>query len=430
MTSPVPENIRMEDYTYELPDGKIAKYPLEDRAASKLLVYDRGKISHTPFRDIVRLAGGYGMLVLNNSKVIQARILMNKPSGAAIEIFLLEPLDPADYNGAFSASPGCRWKCMTGNKKRWKGGALSKKIMAGESEVTLETLMTADHGAWQEIQFTWEPDSLPFGLVIDGAGLTPVPPYLNRLPVPEDKAWYQTVYSRYEGSVAAPTAGLHFTGEILDKLRRSGSATGEITLHVGAGTFVPVKSETVLNHTMHAEHFSVTGKTIRQIIKNAGLVTAIGTTSVRALESLYWLGVKEIKGCSRVTVKQLENRGQTTGRNPGYFSLSQWEYAGLPDDIPAEAALEALLHKLSALDEDVLEAKTEMMIIPGYRFRITDRLITNFHQPGSTLLLLVAAFIGGDWRRVYDYALKNDFRFLSYGDSSLLIPLQAAVNPG
>ncbi len=426
MTSPVPENIRMEDYTYELPDGKIAKYPLEDRAASKLLVYDRGNISHAPFRDIVKLTGGHGIMVLNNSKVIQARILINKPSGAGIEIFLLEPLDPAGYSEAFSASPGCRWKCMTGNKKRWKSGKLSKEFMAGGSEVTLKTLMTADHGSWQEIQFTWEPDNLPFGLVIDGAGLTPVPPYLDRSPVPEDKSWYQTVYSRFEGSVAAPTAGLHFTGDILDKLRRIGSVTGEITLHVGAGTFVPVKSETPCTHTMHAEHFSVADKTIRQIIDHAGSVTAIGTTSVRTLESLYWLGIKELTGISQVARNQFENNQKTTGSSLCRFNLSQWEYIDLPGDIPAKVALEAVLHKLAVEGEDVLEAKTEMMIIPGYQFRVTDRLITNFHQPGSTLLLLVAAFIGEDWRRVYEYALKNDFRFLSYGDSSLLIPGQTA----
>ncbi len=422
MTSPVPENIRMEDYSYQLPEDRIAKFPLEDRAGSKLLVYDRGKIGKTPFRNIIKLAGGDGLLVLNNSRVIQARIIMYKPTGSRIEIFLLEPLEPAGYERAFVASPGCRWKCMTGNKKKWKGGSLAKEVMVHGKKATLKTEMTADHGTWQEIRFSWEPGELQFGDVIDGAGMTPVPPYLDRMPVAGDKSWYQTVYSRHEGSVAAPTAGLHFTGKILDELRASGSATGEITLHVGAGTFAPVKSETADSHHMHSEHFSVTKKTIRQIIDYAGSVTAVGTTSVRTLESLYWMGVKELTGLlNDVPLKETAGK-KASGVNSCSSGLSQWEYVSLPGNIPVTAAMEALLHKIDKKDSEILEAKTGMMIVPGYRFRVTNRLITNFHQPGSTLLLLIAAFIGKDWRRVYKYALDHDFRFLSYGDSSFLIP--------
>ncbi|TVR73264.1 MAG: S-adenosylmethionine:tRNA ribosyltransferase-isomerase [Marinilabiliales bacterium] len=413
-----PGDIRMEDYTYDLPAARIAKYPLKDRSASRLLLYDNGAITHLPFRGIAKLAKNGGLMVFNNTRVIQARIIMYKSTGSRIEIFLLEPLEPSLYTEAFLAGPGCRWKCMIGNKKRWKGGHLEKEVIIEGAAAVLKALMVKDHGGWQEIEFRWKPEALGFGAIIDGAGLTPVPPYLGRDSEAGDKNWYQTVYSRHEGSVAAPTAGLHFTGEILDEIRRSGSATGEITLHVGAGTFAPVKSPTAEGHTMHEEHFTASGEIIRRILQNHGAVTAVGTTTVRTLESLYWLGVKCLHN-SKTNIEPRCNHGPSEADD---ISLGQWEYLDLPGDVTVTEAMNALLNKMANEGNDLLKARTELMIVPGYRFRLTDRMMTNFHQPGSTLLLLVAAFIGNDWRRVYEYALNNNFRFLSYGDTALLIP--------
>ncbi len=413
-----PGDIRMEDYTYDLPDTMIAKYPLKDRSDSRLLLYDNGAITHLPFRGITSLADNGGLMVFNNTRVIQARIIMYKSTGSRIEIFLLEPLEPSGYTKAFLAKPGCRWKCMIGNKKRWKGGHLEKEVIIDGTAAVLLTSLVKDHGSWQEIEFRWKPETLAFGTIIDGAGLTPVPPYLKRNPEAGDKTWYQTVYSRHEGSVAAPTAGLHFTGEILDEIKRSGNATGEITLHVGAGTFAPVKSPTAEGHTMHEEHFTVSGDIIRRILQNNGAVTAVGTTTVRTLESLYWLGIKELHK-DKTNIPTRCNRGHSETNS---LSLGQWDYLDLPGDVAVTEAMNALLEKMAIEGNDLLKARTGLMIVPGYRFRITDRMMTNFHQPGSTLLLLVAAFIGNDWRRVYEYALNNNFRFLSYGDTALLIP--------
>ena len=423
-----PESIRIEDYSYSLPDEMIARFPLENRAGSKLLVYDRGDVSHTTFHNIIRLAGTQSLMIFNNTRVIQARILMYKDTGSKIEIFLLEPLSPVDYNLAFSSSSGCIWKCMVGNKKRWKNEKLVKELAIDGEKISLFTEIFRDHGSWQEIEFSWHPGHHPFSRVIDSAGLTPIPPYLNRMPVDSDKLNYQTVYSRFEGSVAAPTAGLHFTGEILEKLKKSNILTEEITLHVGAGTFQPVKSATAGEHPMHVEHFSVSLEIIEKIRNNLTKITAVGTTSLRTLESIYWLGVKQLVSCTKHISGQRKQllSGQEwlpSGGKPEYpLLLSQWEHLQLPSDIPATEALGALIERLKLDGLSELAAKTELMIIPGYRFRVTDRLITNFHLPGSTLLLLIAAFIGNDWREVYSYALDNDFRFLSYGDSSLLIP--------
>lgn len=346
-------------------------------------------------------------MVFNNTRVIQARIKMFKKTGSQIEVFLLEPFSPAEYDQSFKSTSGCRWKCMTGNKKRWKRGILEKEVLIGTSMVTLFAEMAADHGMWQEIDLTWSNENISFAEIIENAGLTPVPPYLNRDPQDSDKIRYQTIYSRNNGSVAAPTAGLHFTKEILDELRQSGTKIEEITLHVGAGTFHPVKSATIDNHTMHSEHFSVSLSTLEKIKDHGGKITAVGTTSARTLESLYWLGVKLY--CSE-NIKKIP------------MELSQWEPAGLPEGIPLDTALDSLLEFLCTEKINTLEARTQMMIIPGYKFRVIDQLITNFHQPRSTLLLLIAAFIGDDWKKVYDYALANEFRFLSYGDSSLLVP--------
>jgi S-adenosylmethionine:tRNA ribosyltransferase-isomerase len=407
-----PDLVRIADYTYTLPEEMIARYPLENRAHSKLLVYDRGKISHTTFSNISGLARET-LMIFNNTRVIQARILMYKDTGPRIELLLLEPLSPSEYNLAFSTSSGCLWKCMTGNKKRWKGGELTKEIIIDREKIILSARILKDHGPWQETAFSWVPSHQPFGSVIEAAGITPIPPYLGRMPEEDDRSRYQTVYSRHEGSVAAPTAGLHFTDEILGDLKKYGTLTGEITLHVGAGTFLPVKSPTAGGHPMHAEHFSAGRKIIEQIRNNPGRVTAVGTTSARALESLYWLGVKQL-----LNGNEQQGSGGTR-RTP--LLLSQWEHLHLPADLPPGKALDALLRLLAQEGVNSLEAKTEIMITPGYNFRIADRLVTNFHQPESTLLMLIAAFIGDDWRRVYNYALNNNFRFLSYGDSSLLI---------
>jgi len=409
-----PGKVRIEDYTYNLPDEMIARFPKADREDSKLLVYNKGEIGHTSFHDIVKLSEKGQFMVFNNTRVIQARIIMYKHTGARIEIFLLEPLSPAEYNLAFGSKPGCRWKCMTGNKKKWKGGELEREIFIEGEKVILSAKVVADYGSWQEIEFNWDQGNQSFGRVIENGGLTPIPPYLERMPVESDRSRYQTVYSRHEGSVAAPTAGLHFTDKIIDELKKRGTLTGEVTLHVGAGTFQPVKSATAGEHPMHAEHFSVSAGTISLIKKNLGKITVVGTTSMRTIESLYWLGVKLMR--EGITGTPQEGNAGTP------LWLSQWEHLDLPADIPADESLDAVTDWLKHHRLQEIEAKTELMIIPGYRFRIAGRLITNFHQPGSTLLLLIASFVGNDWRRIYEYALSNEFRFLSYGDSSLLIP--------
>ncbi len=421
-----PDSINIGDYDYNLPDHRIARFPLEERSSSKLLVYDKGKISHTTFRNIVELPDTGGLMIFNNTRVIQARIIMYKSSGARIEIFLLEPVTPPEYNTAFSAMSRCTWKCMVGNKKKWKGGKLTKQLDTEGKNILLECEVVEDNGSWQEIEFKWEPAEVPFSIVIDNAGLTPIPPYLNRMPVEADKTTYQTVYSKFDGSVAAPTAGLHFTAGILKEFEERGTVAGEITLHVGAGTFQPVKSHTAGGHPMHTEHFSVTLEELIKIRNNLGNITAVGTTSVRTLESLYHLGVKQLINAAKPADQYQETKHpaaqQLNHAAEQTRVLSQWEYMQLPSDIAGADALDALLEETIRNGSKVLEAKTEMMIIPGYKFRIVNKMITNFHQPGSTLLLLIAAFIGRDWHRVYDYALNNDFRFLSYGDSSLLIP--------
>ncbi len=391
-------------YDYILPAGRIAKFPLKNPASSQLLVYDRGKISHSIFSRFVDYIDKDELLLFNDTRVVQARVIMRKPTGSRIEIFLLEPLDPSEYNLVFSAETTCRWKCLVGNKKKWKRGLIEKEFYSGKRKIRLFAGIVNDNGSWQEIEFKWEPGKIPFSRVIEAAGLTPIPPYLDRDPVPSDRQRYQTVYSRFEGSVAAPTAGLHFTKEILGDLQKKGILTGEITLHVGAGTFQPVRS-TIDRHEMHTEHFSASIPALEKIYSNTGRITAVGTTTARTLETIYWLGVRLIYN------------GENISRG-----LTQWEIEELPGNISSRTAIRALLEFLAKNSMEQFGSKTQLMIIPGYRFRLVNKLVTNFHQPKSTLLLLIAAFIGEDWKKVYDYALKNDFRFLSYGDSSLLIP--------
>ncbi|MGN0029674.1 MAG: S-adenosylmethionine:tRNA ribosyltransferase-isomerase [Marinilabiliaceae bacterium] len=395
--------VNQKDYDYELPEDRIAKYPLEQRDASKLLVYRGGEISDAHFRDIADLLPEGALLVRNNTKVIRARLKFAKATGAVIEIFCLEPLDPAEVEQAFVARGHAVWKCIVGNSKRWKEGSITCRI-ASTGLVISATRLSSD-GNTSVIRFDWEPADSTFAQVIEAAGVIPIPPYLNRETEAIDDTRYQTVYSLHKGSVAAPTAGLHFTPEVLAKVEAKGHRIVNVTLHVGAGTFKPVQTENVEEHVMHSEHIVVEADVIRLLAaQRKGGIVAVGTTSVRTLESLYWLGVMVLEG------RDIEG------------GLAQWDAYHLPQDYSAAQALGALADHLDAANLQELHSQTQIMIMPGYKFRLVDALITNFHQPHSTLLLLIGAFVGMDWKRIYRHALDNGYRFLSYGDSSLLIP--------
>ncbi len=398
-----PENIRIEDYSYELPDNRIAKYPLEQRDQSQLLVYNKGEISKDKFTNIDQYIDSQITCVFNNTKVIQARLKFYKETGAQIEIFCLEPIEPSDYVLAFQQTERITWKCIVGNLKKWKDQDLKKVISIKNTDIELIASKVLSQGNTQIIEFTWNNSDFTFSEILENIGATPIPPYLKRESETIDKDRYQTVYSKLKGSVAAPTAGLHFTENVLKKLHAKQINTEEVTLHVGAGTFTPVKSETIDEHEMHTEHFVVRKENIENLI-NSEKIVAVGTTSVRTIESIYWLGVKILTN---------------TDFNP---HISQWEAYKLKGNINKKEALKALLDYMQRNSITELHASTQIMIFPGYKFRIVDLLITNFHQPNSTLLLLIAAFIGDNWKKVYDFALSNDFRFLSYGDSSILIP--------
>ena len=398
-----PQNIRIELYDYQLPDERIAKYPLEQRDKSKLLIYNKGNISSNTFSEIDYYIPENSTLVFNNTKVIQARLKFYKETGAQIEIFCLEPIEPSDYALAFEQTEKVTWKCIVGNLKKWKTEDLKSRIRIKDSEIEIVATKKGAVGNTQIIEFKWNNNLVSFSEILENVGVTPIPPYLNRESENIDKERYQTVYSKFKGSVAAPTAGLHFTKPVLEKLQTKDIKLAEITLHVGAGTFTPVKSETVNEHEMHTEHFVVKKETIQQLL-DAERIVAVGTTSVRTIESLYWIGVKLI----------FQNKLDT--------HITQWEPYNLKTDIFKEEALQALFNYMNQNDLKQIEASTQIMIVPGYDFKMIDLLITNFHQPKSTLLLLIAAFIGDDWKNVYRYALENGFRFLSYGDSSVLIP--------
>ena len=398
-----PENIRIEDYSYQLPDEKIAKYPLEKRDLSQLLVYRDGKIGKDQFVNIDQYINSDSTLVFNNTEVIQARLKFYKETGAQIEIFCLEPIEPSDYVLAFQQTEKITWKCIVGNLKKWKSGDLIKQVTINENTIELTARKISGDKNAQLIQFSWNNNNYTFSEILENIGATPIPPYLNRESEILDKDRYQTIYSKLKGSVAAPTAGLHFTEQVLEKLKNNKIKFEEITLHVGAGTFRPVKSETIDDHEMHTEHFIVTKSTIQNLLKS-NKITAVGTTSVRTIESIYWLGVKLLQN------------------NTLDAHISQWEAYKLPNNIGKTDALDALLNYMISSKIEKLHASTQIMIFPGYSFKMVDVLITNFHQPKSTLLLLIAAFIGDNWKKVYDFALSNNFRFLSYGDSSILIP--------
>ncbi|MEA1886913.1 MAG: S-adenosylmethionine:tRNA ribosyltransferase-isomerase [Bacteroidota bacterium] len=400
-----PRNIKIKDYTYLLPDDKIARYPLNDRDSSKLLIYRSGKVSHDIFRNLSNYINKNDILVYNHTRVIRARLIFRKQTGANIEIFCLEPVKPSDYERNFSAREMVEWRCLVGNQKKWKKGSLEIILGHGGKKVKLYAEQIKKMGKDTLIRFNWDDDRLSFSEILDLAGHVPVPPYLKRADEEIDKSRYQTVYSKEDGSVAAPTAGLHFTNKVLSDLRKKGIKTGKLTLHVGAGTFVPVKTETTGGHTMHIEHFKVERDLLEDIIDRR--VIAVGTTSLRTLESLYWIGHKLSKG-------RIES--------PGNIFVEQWYPYDNSSDSSYKKYIEIILAFMDENKLNHLEAQTGIIIVPGYKVRIAKGLITNYHLPGSTLLLLVAAFIGNDWKKVYEYSLKNDFRFLSYGDSSLLLP--------
>ena len=410
------KDIQIKDFNYPLPDERIAKHPLTQREQCKLLVYQNGDIQDLRFYDVPRLLPQQSMLVYNNTRVINARLRFQKPNaGAIIEIFCLEPMEPHDYQLALGSTEGCTWKCMIGNAKKWKTGALSLPVQLPSGEqVTLFAEKGEQTGNTFAVHFSWNSPlegewKGSFAEILDAVGELPIPPYLNRKTEESDKTTYQTVYSRIKGSVAAPTAGLHFTDQVLNGLRERGIQTAEVTLHVGAGTFQPVKTADANQHTMHTEIIAVPKTTIQTIIDNLGHIVAVGTTSMRTLESLYFLGV------------QLLNHSTPLLNNATrLLSVAQFEPYEKQYTLTTANALQAIVDYLEQTGQDTLHAETQIMIKPGYRFHIVDQLITNFHQPKSTLLLLVSAFVGGDWHTIYDYALSHDFRFLSYGDSSIL----------
>ena len=399
-----PQNIRIEDYNYDLPDSCIAKYPLSKRDNSKLLVYEGEKITDSVFSKLSDYIPGDSLMVFNNTKVIQARLHFKKTTGAQIEIFCLEPYSPNDYLLNFQQTKSCSWVCLIGNLKKWKEGELVKEIIVEGQPVTIMAKRIQSNGDSHIVEFEWNNSHYAFSELLDATGELPIPPYLNRETEEQDKQTYQTVYSKIEGSVAAPTAGLHFTPEVFESLSRKEIKTAEITLHVGAGTFRPVKSEQIGDHIMHSEFISVRKEIIEQLLNHKGKIIAVGTTSVRTLESLYYLG------------ELLEKES-----NP-ILKVSQWQPYNSSNNIPAKKSLKNILDYLNAHNLNTIVADTQIIIAPEYKFKIVDGIVTNFHQPQSTLLLLVSAFLGdGKWKAIYNHALNNGYRFLSYGDSSLLL---------
>ena len=409
------QKIQISDYNYELPDERIAKFPKEQRDHSKLLLYQQGEVGEDMFYNLPKYLPKGALMVMNNTRVIQARLHFRKSNekgentGALIEIFLLEPAEPSDYELMFQTTKKCSWLCLVGNLKKWKEGALKRELKIKDETLTVSASRRGEHGTSQWIDFEWDNASISFAEILDAMGELPIPPYLNRETQESDLSTYQTVYSKIKGSVAAPTAGLHFTEKVLNELDAQGIEREELTLHVGAGTFRPVKSATIGEHEMHTEYIAVRRHTIERLIAHEGCAIAVGTTSVRTLESLYYMGLKVIQNPD---IKEEE------------LHVMQWEPYQEPKANGQEpkAVLQALLDWMVRHDLTVLHSSTQIIIAPGYDYHIVKMLITNFHQPQSTLLLLVSAFVKGDWHKIYDYALSHDFRFLSYGDSSLLIP--------
>ncbi len=421
------KHIKISDYNYDLPDERIAKFPIAQRDHSKLLVYKHGEVSDDVFHHLPTYLPQGALMIFNNTKVIQARLHFRKETGALIEVFLMEPAEPTDYELMFQTTGHCSWLCMIGNLKKWKEGTLKRDFEIKDHKLTLSATMRRGDALGSEAQkmvakgggtnywvdFDWDNDKVSFAEILEAVGELPIPPYLNRKTEESDKTTYQTVYSKIKGSVAAPTAGLHFTDAVLKDLDAHGIDREEVTLHVGAGTFKPVKSLEIEGHQMHTEYIVVHRRSLEKLIKHECRVIAVGTTSVRTIESLYYMGVHLLKHPEA---------------NEEDLHVKQWdpyelsEDGNLVDGITPMQAIQAIIDYLDRNGLEALHSSTQIIIAPGYQYKIVKMLVTNFHQPQSTLLLLVSAFLKGDWKKVYDYALSHDFRFLSYGDSSLLIP--------
>lgn len=421
------KHIKISDYNYDLPDERIAKFPIAQRDHSKLLVYKHGEVSDDVFHHLPTYLPQGALMIFNNTKVIQARLHFRKETGALIEVFLMEPAEPTDYELMFQTTGHCSWLCMIGNLKKWKEGSLKRDFEIKGNKLTLSATMRRGDTLGSEAQemvakgggtnywvdFDWDNDKVSFAEILEAVGELPIPPYLNRKTEESDKTTYQTVYSKIKGSVAAPTAGLHFTDAVLKDLDAHGIDREEVTLHVGAGTFKPVKSLEIEGHQMHTEYIVVHRRSLEKLIKHECRVIAVGTTSVRTIESLYYMGVHLLKH-----PEANEEDLHVNQWNP--YELS--EDGNLVDGITPMQAIQAIIDYLDRNGLEALHSSTQIIIAPGYQYKIVKMLVTNFHQPQSTLLLLVSAFLKGDWKKVYDYALSHDFRFLSYGDSSLLIP--------
>lgn len=401
------KHIRIKDFNYDLPESRIAKFPVAQRDHSKLLIYDKGKVSEDVFYNITDYLPKGSLMIFNNTRVIKARIHFRKETGAIIEVFLLEPAEPADYEQMFQTNGSCSWLCLVGNLKKWKEGALKRVFDIKGTQVTLTATYRQEHGTSHWIDFSWDNKDITFADILENVGELPIPPYLKRDTQESDKVTYQTVYSKIKGSVAAPTAGLHFTEDVLKAIDDKGIEREELTLHVGAGTFKPVKSEEIAGHNMHTEYICVLKSTLKKLIEHNACAVAVGTTSVRTLESLYYVGVRLSKNPD-LKEEQLH--------------IDQWEPYETQTDLSPVEALQNIVDYLDRNGQNSFHGSTQIIIAPGYEYKIVKMLVTNFHQPQSTLLLLVSAFVHGDWKTIYDYALSHDFRFLSYGDSSLLIP--------
>ena len=447
--------ININEYDYPLPDERIAKFSLPERDQSKLLYYHDGEVSESVFCRLPDMLPEKSLIVFNNTRVIQARLFFKKDTGAQIEIFCLEPEEPREYEQNFQSRGSCRWNCLIGKAKRWKSGALKRTLTINKTTVELTAERLQTHGQTHNIQFQWDAPQYTFADILDAAGILPIPPYLHRETEKSDLQTYQTVYSKIKGSVAAPTAGLHFTPEVLKKLDEKGLKREELTLHVGAGTFKPVQTDAIGEHEMHAEYFSINRSTIQSLIDYEGRITAVGTTTVRTLESLYYIGAalaaQHVATLDTQPANTLDAQPATdpaaqpattlpaqpaaildaqpantlSAQHVAIFSnkliIKQWTpYENTLPPITTQEALQHILHYLEKNRLEKLITSTQIMIVPGYTFHIVNNLITNFHQPKSTLLLLVSAFVNSDWKKIYDYALSRNFRFLSYGDSSLL----------
>ena len=400
------KNITMADYNYDLPDNRIAKYPLVERDQSKLLLWNNGNISDHIFSDLPELLPPNSKLIFNNTKVIRARLHFRKETGAKIEIFILDPAEPADYAQNFQQTRQCSWKCIVGNLKKWKKDALQLPLTIKNKSVNLYAINTGKSDNSHIVQFSWDNDDFTFSDILEAAGNIPIPPYLHRETEEIDNTRYQTVFSKIKGSVAAPTAGLHFTDNVLNNLLKKDITTSELTLHVGAGTFQPVKSETIEGHEMHTEHILVHKTFIKELHKHDAPIIAVGTTSIRTLESLYHIGCKVF---------------YNPEINPAELDIKQWDPYRKTQSITRKESLLALIQYMQQQNIERINTSTQIIIVPGYQFQMVDGMLTNFHQPKSTLLLLISAFLANDWKNVYDHALNNNYRFLSYGDSNLYI---------